>query len=239
MTMRRRLPGMTVVALAVAALGSCMSSLPFGGCKAETPRDLGTLPDSFVVAFETSRGRFDVMARKSWAPLAAARFHELVAARYFDDVRFFRVIKGFVAQFGISGDPKISAAWRRRCIADEPVRHTNARGTLAYGEAGPSTRSVQMFINLADNPDLDSAGVGFPPFAEVVSGMSVVDSLYAGYGDMAPRSGTQYGREGPSQDSMFRKGNAYVVPGWPKLDYVKTARIVQEWRAGMTTTPAR
>jgi peptidyl-prolyl cis-trans isomerase A (cyclophilin A) len=228
-----RLCTMVFAVLAAAVTGSCMR-LPFGGCTAETPRDLAAMPDSFVVAFETSRGRFDVMAHTAWAPLGAARFHELVNEKYFDGVRFFRVVKDFVAQFGVSGDPAVTKAWQKRCIADEPVKHTNSRGTLSYGEGGPATRSVQMFINLKGNPKLDTlGGIGFPPFGEVVSGMNVVDSLYSGYGEAMPRSGSQYGMEGPMQDSIMLQGNAYLERGWPKLDYVKTARVVQEWKAGV------
>jgi peptidyl-prolyl cis-trans isomerase A (cyclophilin A) len=189
------------------------------------------VPDSFLVAFETSRGRFDVMARKHWAPIGVDRLYTLVRARYYDDARFFRVVKDFVAQFGLAADPKLTAAWKLRCIADEPVKHTNSRGTIAYARGGPGTRSVQLFVNLKDNPKLDSLnGFGFPPIAEVVSGMAVVDSLYSGYGEAAPRSGSQPGREGPSQDSIAKQGNAYLVSGWPKLDYIKTARVVKEWR---------
>ena len=189
------------------------------------------VPDSFLVAFETSRGRFDVMARKNWAPIGVDRLYTLVRARYYDDARFFRVVKDFVAQFGLAADPKLTAAWKLRCIADEPVKHTNSRGTIAYARGGPGTRSVQLFVNLKDNPKLDSLnGLGFPPIAEVVSGMAVVDSLYSGYGEAAPRSGSQPGREGPAQDSIAKQGNPYLVSGWPKLDYITTARVVKEWR---------
>jgi peptidyl-prolyl cis-trans isomerase A (cyclophilin A) len=223
----------TLIVLALAAAGVSSCNALSLGCKVETTPS-AAMPDSFLVAFETSRGRFDVMAHTAWAPLGASRFHRLVAARYYDDARFFRVVKHFVAQFGIAADPKVTADWRKRCIADEPVKQTNSRGTLSYGQAGPSTRSVQIFINLADNPKLDSLnGNGFPPFAEVVSGMSVVDSLYSGYGEAAPHSGSEYGMEGPTQDSMALQGNPYLVRGWPKLDYVKTARVVQEWRAAV------
>lgn len=212
---------------------------PFG-CRQERPDPGVAVPDSFRVAFETSRGRFDVMARKNWAPVGVDRFYTLVKSRYYDQTRFFRVVKNFVAQFGISGDPNLNDAWRVRCIADEPVRHTNARGTIAYARGGPGTRSVQLFVNLRDNPRLDSlGGFGFPPIAEVVSGMDVVDSLYSGYGEGAPRSGPQPGREGPSQDSISRQGNTYLARGWPKLDYIKTARVVQEWRSGSRDTAGR
>jgi len=224
-----RVARVVVLAGALVGASSCLS--PFG-CKQEAPDPNVAVPDSFVVALETSRGRVDVMARKQWAPIGVDRFYQLVRDRHYDDARFFRVLKGYVAQFGLSGDPKVNQAWRVRCIADEPVRHSNSRGTISYARGGPGTRSVQLFINLGNNPKLDSlSGFGFPPIAEVISGMAVVDSLYSGYGDSAPRSGAQYGREGPSQDSIMAKGNAYLVPGWPKLDYIKTARVVQEWRS--------
>lgn len=216
---------------AVGGLAGC-AGWPFG-CKQEGPNPNVAVPDSFVVAFETSKGRFDMMARKHWSPAGVDRFYTLVRSRYYDDVRFFRVVKNFVAQFGISGDPKVNDAWESRCIADEPVKHTNSRGTVAYARGGPGTRSVQLFINLKDNSRLDSlSGFGFPPIGEIVSGMSVVDSLYSGYGEAAPKSGSQFGREGPNQDSIMAKGNAYLARGWPKLDYIKTARVVREWRSG-------
>lgn len=220
---------LAVIALVAIGVSSC-ATWPFG-CKREGLNPNVAVPDSFVVAFETSRGRFDVMARKNWAPIGVDRLYTLVRARYYDDARFFRVVKDFVAQFGLAADPKLTAAWRLRCIADEPVKHTNARGTIAYARGGPGTRSVQLFVNLKDNPKLDSLnGLGFPPIAEVVSGMAVVDSLYSGYGEAAPRSGSQPGREGPAQDSIAKQGNPYLVSGWPKLDYIKTARVVKEWR---------
>lgn len=177
-----------------------------------------SVPDSFLVTFETTRGRFDVMARKQWAPDGVDRFHSLVESRYYDGAAFFRVVKNFVAQFGLASDPAITAAWRPRAIADEPVKHPNARGTIAYARGGPGTRSIQLYINLKDNARLDTLnGFGFPPIADVVSGMSTVDSLYSGYGNS------------PSQDSIGRQGNDYLRRAWPKLDYVKRARIVREW----------
>lgn len=221
-----------LVLVVVATLGvSSCAAWPFGGCKPEGLSQNVAVPDSFIVAFETSRGRFDVMARKNWAPIGVDRLYTLVRSRHYDNARFFRVVKDFVAQFGLSGDPKIDNAWKIRCIADEPVRHANSRGTISYARGGPGTRSVQLYINLRDNPKLDSLnGFGFPPIAQVVEGMAVVDSLYSGYGDGAARSGPQPGREGPSQDSIMTQGNAYLLRGWPKLDYIKTARVVKEWR---------
>jgi peptidyl-prolyl cis-trans isomerase A (cyclophilin A) len=220
------------IALAgVATLGvsSCLR-WPFSRGPERFSQDVA-VPDSFVVAFETSRGRFDVMARKPWAPNGVDRLYTLVRARHYDNARFFRVVKDFVAQFGLAADPKVNNAWRIRGIADEPVRHTNSRGTIAYARGGPGTRSVQLYINLKDNPRLDSLnGFGFPPIAEVVAGLAVVDSLYSGYGESTPRTGAQPGRAGPSQDSIMTQGNAYLIRGWPKLDYIKTARVVREWR---------
>lgn len=209
-------------------VASCHYS-PFG-CRQEASDPKNPAPDSFRVAFETSKGRFDVMARKSWAPIGVDHFYTILQNKYYDDARFFRVVKGFVAQFGMSGQPKMTEEWQRRCIADEPVQHSNTRGTLSFARGGPNTRSVQLFVNLTDNPILDSlSGFGFPPIGEVVSGMDVVDSLYSGYGDAAPRSGPQYGREGPDQDSIAARGNAYLNTGWPKLDFIKTARVVEQW----------
>ena len=227
--MKRAAERLILLVLATVA-ASCQYASPFG-CRQMAPDPKKPAPDSFRVAFQTSRGQFDVMARKAWAPIGVDRFYTLVQSKYFDDVRFFRVVKGFVAQFGMSGDPKVMDEWKGRCMADEPVQHTNSRGTMSFARGGPATRSVQLFVNLADNPVLDSlSGFGFPPIAEVVSGMDVVDSLYSGYGDAAPRSGPQYGREGPDQDSITARGNAYLNGGWPKLDYIKSARVVQEWR---------
>jgi peptidyl-prolyl cis-trans isomerase A (cyclophilin A) len=220
---------LVLVVGATLGVSSC-AIWPFGSTPASLSQNVA-VPDSFVVAFETSRGRVDVMARKNWAPVGVDRLYSLILARHYDGARFFRVVKNFVAQFGISGDPRINAAWSIRRIGDEPVRHTNSRGTISYARGGPGTRSVQLYINLRDNPRLDTlGGFGFPPIAEVVQGMAVVDSLYSGYGESAARSGPAPGREGPSQDSIMTQGNAYLLRGWPKLDYIKTARVVREWR---------
>jgi peptidyl-prolyl cis-trans isomerase A (cyclophilin A) len=224
-----------LASITAAAIGGAIAALLIAGCTKPAEKPPAVVPDSFVVALETSRGRADLMVRKSWAPLGAARLYELVNDKHFDGARFFRVIKGFVAQFGLKGDPSVDQAWRDRRIDDEPVNHSNTRGTISFARGGPATRSVQLFINLADNPMLDKlSGFGFPPIGEVVSGMAVVDSLYSGYGDAAPRSGPQPDMEGPSQDSIVATGNAYLERGWPKLDYIKTARVVQQWPSAPT-----
>jgi peptidyl-prolyl cis-trans isomerase A (cyclophilin A) len=181
-------------------------------------------PDSFRVDFETSRGRFVVVAHRDWAPAGVDRFHYLVKNHYYDGVRFFRVIKGFVVQFGLNGDPKVTAVWRALPIADDPVKQSNRRGMLSFASAGRNTRTVQLFVNLVDNRRLDTLGkVGFMPIANVVEGMAVVDSLYSGYGEAAPRG------KGPSQDSITRQGNAYLSRAFPQLDSVVSARIEREW----------
>jgi peptidyl-prolyl cis-trans isomerase A (cyclophilin A) len=216
------------IALTVLLSAGATACMPSFGCKAESPNP-NTAPDSFVVTMETSRGRVEVMVHKDWAPIGVNRFYELTKGQFFDDIRFFRVIKGFMAQFGLSGDSKVNGAWRSRCLADEPVKHSNTRGTISFARAGKNTRSTQLFINLADNIVLDTDDGGYPPIGEVVAGMDAVDSLYAEYGDSAPRSGAQYGREGPNQDSIVKLGNAYLSRGWPKLDYIKTARVTRQW----------
>jgi peptidyl-prolyl cis-trans isomerase A (cyclophilin A) len=222
-------PSRVVLALAVVAATVSCGTLAPG--RSAAPNLNRPVPDSFLVAFETSRGRFDVMARKAWAPNGVDRFYMLVGSRYYDGARFYRVVKDFVAQFGMAANPTVTAAWRVRAIADEPVRHTNARGTIAYARGGPGTRTAQLYINLKDNARLDTLnGFGFPAFAEVVSGMNVIDSLYSGYGEATPRTGAVAGRSGPQQDSIGRQGNAYLARGWPRLDYIRTARIVREWR---------
>jgi peptidyl-prolyl cis-trans isomerase A (cyclophilin A) len=180
-----------------------------------------TTPDSFLVAFETTRGRFDVMAHTSWAPVGADRFYDLVRRSFYDSTTVFRVVKGFVAQFGISGNPKVSAAWRNRRLGDDRARENNTRGRVSYASGGPGTRTTQLFINYADNVRLDTlGGIGYPPFGEVVRGMEVVDSLYAEYG----------GAPSARQDSISRLGNEYLRRNYPKLDMIRTARVIQEWR---------
>jgi peptidyl-prolyl cis-trans isomerase A (cyclophilin A) len=179
-------------------------------------------PDSFLVAFVTTRGRFDVMARSQWAPIGTERFYELVHRRFYDSVYFHRVVKGFVAQFGMSGNPDVGRAWAGRRLPEDPVRQSNKRGTISFARGGPNTRTTQVYINLVDNARLDTSGtIGYTPFAEIVKGMEVVDSLTSEYGN-APNS---------VPDSVRRAGvNAWFQRSFPKLDMIKTARVIQEWR---------
>jgi peptidyl-prolyl cis-trans isomerase A (cyclophilin A) len=174
-------------------------------------------PDSFRARFTTSKGDFVIAVHRAWAPRGADRFYNLVRAGYYDDVRFFRVLPGFMAQFGIHGDPTVSAAWREQRFPDDPVRRTNLRGMVSYATAGPGTRTTQVFINYGSNDRLDA--MGFAPFGQVVEGMEVVESLYGGYGEGAP------GGRGPIQGQIQAQGNRYLDLGFPRLDRVIKATV--------------
>ena len=178
-----------------------------------------TAPATYKVRFETSKGAFVVDVNRAWAPNGADRFYNLVKNGFYDGVRFFRVLDGFMAQFGINGDPKISAQWREARIPDDPVRQSNRRGFITYAMAGPNTRTSQVFINFGDNSALDRQG--FAPFGQVSSGMNVVDALHSGYGEGAPRG------QGPDQGRVQTEGNAYLAKSFPRLDFVKKATITK------------
>ena len=175
-------------------------------------------PPVYKVEFDTSKGSFVVEVHRDWAPNGADRFYNLVKNGFYDNTRFFRVIEGFMAQFGVNGDPKVSAVWRESRIKDDPVKVSNKRTFVTFATAGPNTRTTQIFISYGDNSNLDSQG--FSPFGQVVSGMKVVDSLYSGYGEGAP------GGRGPNQTRVQSEGNAYLASSFPNLDYVKKATIV-------------
>lgn len=175
-------------------------------------------PDTFRARFETTKGVFVIEVQRAWAPRGADRFYNLVRSDYYDGVRFFRVLPGFMAQFGIHGDSAVSAVWHNKYIPDDPVRRTNVRGMVSFATAGAGTRTTQVFINFGSNDRLDA--MGFAPFGEVVEGMEVVDQLYDGYGEGAPRG------RGPSQERMQAEGNRYLERQFPRLDAVKRARIV-------------
>ena len=176
-------------------------------------------PDSFRVAVETSKGNLTIMAHRDWAPHGVDRFYHLVQLGYFDDARFFRVLSGFMAQFGMNGDPRVNAAWQPLLLQDDPVKQNNTRGRVTFAAGSdPNTRSTQLFINYADNRNLD--GMGFAPIGEVIDGMSVADSLYAEYGEGAPNG------PGPDQGRIATEGNKYLNQNFPKLDFIRRARIV-------------
>jgi peptidyl-prolyl cis-trans isomerase A (cyclophilin A) len=190
-------------------------------------------PETYQVKFSTTKGDFTVSVTRAWAPRGADRFYNLAKHHFFDNASFFRVLKGFVAQFGLSAYPPVNAAWSKATITDDSVTQTNKKGYLTFATAGPNTRTTQLFINLADNPRLD--GMGFAAFGEVTEGMSVVDTLYADYGEGAPQGG------GPDQGEIEKQGKAYLDKGWPKLDSVKAATILGAPAAAPThkTLPAK
>lgn len=181
-----------------------------------TPKKLTEkAPQTYKVKFDTTRGTFTVTVTRAWAPLGADRFYNLVKHHFYDNAAFFRVVPGFVVQFGISASPAVSAAWKHTDIKDDSVTQTNKRGTVTFATAGPNTRTTQVFINLKDNGRLD--GMGFAPFGVVDgNGMNVVEMMYEGYGDAA----------GPDQDQLEKQGDPYLKKGWPKLDYIKSATLV-------------
>ena len=174
-------------------------------------------PATYKVNFDTSKGSFVVEVHRDWAPLGADRFYNLVKNGFFDNARFFRVISGFMVQFGINADPKVSALWREARINDDAVRQSNQRGMITFATAGPNTRTTQVFINFGNNNALDRQG--FAPFGQVVSGMNVVDALFAGYGEGAPSG------RGPEQGRIQQEGNAYLIKDFAQLDYIKKATI--------------
>ena len=174
-------------------------------------------PATYKAKFETSKGPFVIQVTRAWAPNGADRFYNLVKNGYFDNVRFFRAISGFMVQFGINGDPALNAKWRVARIQDDRVSQSNTRGMITFATSGPNARTTQVFINFADNSNLD--GMGFAPFGKIVSGMDVVDKLYSGYGEGAPNG------RGPDQNRIQTEGNAYLSQGFPKLDHVSKATI--------------
>jgi peptidyl-prolyl cis-trans isomerase A (cyclophilin A) len=177
-------------------------------------------PDQYKVKFVTTRGEFTLAVTRAWAPLGADRFYNLVKHHFYDNASIFRVVPGFVAQFGISAYPPVTTAWRGTDIKDDPVTQSNKKGYITFATSGPNTRTTQVFINLVDNARLDQ--VGFAPFGVVEGdGMKVVNMFYDQYGDNA----------GPDQGKIESEGKPYVDKGWPKLDSIKSATL-------LTTAPA-
>jgi cyclophilin family peptidyl-prolyl cis-trans isomerase len=176
-------------------------------------------PDVFRASFTTTRGTFVVEVHRDWAPNGADRFYNLVKLGFYDDTRFFRVIDGFMAQFGISGDPAITSRWSTANIKDDPVKQSNLRGFVTYAQTSrPDSRSTQIFVNYKDNSRLDQSR--FAPFGQIVEGMRVLDELYSGYGEGRPQG------SGPDQMRVEESGNAYLDEQFPKLDRVLVARVL-------------
>ena len=195
-------------------------SVLLAAAAAPTPEALKEkAPDTFYAKFETTKGAFVVQVNRAWAPNGADRFYNLVKSGFYDGQRFYRVVKGFVVQWGIPGDPALASSWAGARIADDSVQEKNATGTITFAKSGPNTRTTQVFINLADNQkQLDKSG--FAPFGLIVDGMDVVKKLHGGYGDMVSQGG-----RGVDVGTLYQQGNAYLDRDFPKLDKIVKASI--------------
>lgn len=197
-----------IAALLVASLGVVWGSFAQDKATAKAP-------DKFRVKFETTKGDVVIEVTRDWAPIGADRFYEAVNAGFYDECRFFRVLPGFMVQFGINGDPKVQSKWRDAMIKDEPVTQSNLRGYVTYAKSGrPNSRTTQLFINYADNKFLDSQG--FAPFGKVIEGMDVVESINSKH------------RERPEQGQVQEAGNAYLKANFPDLDFIKKATVLKK-----------
>jgi peptidyl-prolyl cis-trans isomerase A (cyclophilin A) len=208
-----------VTLAAVLALGLAATPLIAQGNLGNPAALTEQAPATYKARFDTSKGVFVVDVRREWAPVGADRFYNLVKNGFYDENRFFRVISGFMVQFGINGNPQVSTPWRNAQIKDDPVKQSNKRGFITFATSGPNSRTTQVFINFGDNSRLD--GMGFASFGQVSSGMNVVDQLYADYGEGAPSG------RGPNQGRMQSEGNAYLTKDFPNLDFVRKATISQ------------
>jgi peptidyl-prolyl cis-trans isomerase A (cyclophilin A) len=188
--------------------------LALAGCSKSQPEKV---PETFHVRFTTSKGDFTVEVNRAWSPRGVDRFHELLRNNYFKEGRFFRVVPGFIAQFGVHKDYDTNKLWRQFLIGDDPRKLNNERGTLSFAQSGPATRATEMFINLKDNPSLDEQS--FVPFARVTQGMEVVDSFYSGYGELRPEG--KYIEPGRVREG----GNSYLAR-FPNLDYIRKTEIL-------------
>ena len=224
----RNLLGTTVISAGIIGLASCGGDGGQTVDDAELPANralyfpdqlVETAPESFRVRFETTKGDFVVAVTRSQAPNGADRVYNLVANGYYDGVRFYRVIEGFMAQFGMHGEPQVQVRWTNAPIRDDPVMASNTRGAVTFAMAGRNSRTTQLFVNLVDNPLLDTDG--FAPVGTVIEGMDVVDQLHSGYGEIADRGG-----DGPISQNIAARGNAYLEESFPEMDYIVTATLV-------------
>ncbi len=210
---------MKTAAIFLLVCGAALAQTKSGGAKKGPATNLlepSTLtamaPETFQAKFTTTKGEFVVQVMRAWAPMGADRFYNLVRAGFYTDAAFFRVLPGFMAQFGLSARPDVSQAWLRANLSDDPVTQSNTRGRITFATAGPNTRTTQLFINFGDNSRLD--GLGFAPFGEVVQGMEVVDQINSEYGEQ------------PDQTSIRTEGKSYLDQNFPKLDRILSASIV-------------
>jgi cyclophilin family peptidyl-prolyl cis-trans isomerase len=219
----RRAVAPLFAALTVALVSACARQLTLDptGLPSD-PSPIG--PDSFTVVFETTKGPFTVLARRHWSPRGADRLYDLVRRGFYDGVSLYRIVPGFVAQFGLTDSARVNTVWRARGLVDERVVASNTRARVAFARSGPRTRTFQLFINLADNPRLDTltAGgiVGYPPIGEVVEGMENVLLFESRWG----------GQPSSNQDSISALGRAYLDRVYPGLDRITSARIARRWR---------
>ena len=188
-------------------------------------------PETFKAAFTTTKGDFVVEVHRDWAPNGADRFYNLVKNGYYNGAAFFRVIEGFMAQFGINPSPAVNKVWMHANIKDDPVKQSNKKGSITFATAGPNTRTTQLFINLVDNQRLDPSG--FAPFGTVVEGMDVVEKLYSGYGEGAPSG------RGPDQQRTQEEGKAYLDKYFPQLDTIKSVKVLPAEGAAPASAPAK
>ncbi len=207
----------------VALLAGCSSGTKPPEKKAQpeatAPAKPEHAPDVFRAKFDTSKGPFVIEVHRAWAPWGADRFYELIQDKFYDGQYFFRVVKGFMVQWGISNSPALTAHWNNMSIPDDPVKQSNTRGMVTFATSGPNTRTAEVFINFGNNKRLDKSG--FSPFGKVVEGMNVVDKLYAGYGDGPPQG------EGVDQSKAEAQGSEYIATHFPKLDKIVTAELVR------------
>ena len=180
-------------------------------------------PETYRVRFTTTKGDIVIEVTRAWAPRGADRFYTLAKHGFFSDMAFFRVMPHFMAQFGMHFDKRVRDAWRNQKIPDDPVTQSNLRGTISFASSGPNSRTTQLFINRADNINLDTHAQGFPPIGRVVEGMAVVDQIYDRYGDAPSREAPT--ARGPQQPRIDVEGNEYLRVLFPKLDYIRSAAI--------------
>jgi len=203
----KRMKQLVGLALVIAALTACSKAPESARAPVKDERS----PDSYRVTLDTSKGPAVIQVHRDWAPIGSDRFYTLVKQGYFDQARFFRVIPGFMAQFGLAADPKVTAKWEGTELDDDAVRQSNGRGLVSFATRGLRSRTTQLFINTGNNAGLDEKG--FAPFGRVESGMDTVEEFYSGYG------------ETPEQGAITQQGNSYLEQAFPRLDYIKTARI--------------
>jgi peptidyl-prolyl cis-trans isomerase A (cyclophilin A) len=214
----RKLAAAGLMALAAVALTGCPGGRQPEKAKAGAAKAPARPPEVYRVRIETTKGELVVEVQRAWAPRGADHFYDLVESRFYDGVRFHRVLRGFVCQFGINGNPRINGIWNAARIPDDPVKQKNRQGTLAYAKIGPNSRTTQVFNNLRDNPELDKTG--FAPFGRVVEGFPTVERLYSSYGEGPPR-GT-----GPDPAQLELKGEPYLEAHFARLDRIRRAVVL-------------